>query len=134
MLPALAGGLRAGGFDVTTVSFAEPGAAQAAAERADAVAAFYGAPGAPVSRALQVGGRGGGAVGVAGESFGPGGGVDGGAPGAKSRSAGPPAEEEQKPREGGAGGGGRRPAAGAQPAPAAAPRAPAPAAPPPAAP
>src|SRR4051812_34522826 len=54
MLPALAGGLREGGrFDVTAVSFADPGAAQAAVERADAVALFYGAPGTPLSGALQ---------------------------------------------------------------------------------
>jgi CheY-like chemotaxis protein len=53
-IPALAGGLRDGGkFDVTAVSLAEPGVAQAAAERADAVALFYGAPGAPLSGALH---------------------------------------------------------------------------------
>ena len=55
MLPALAGGLRDGGrFDVTGVSLAEPAAAQAAAAGADAVALFYGAPGAPLAAALQV--------------------------------------------------------------------------------
>ena len=54
MLPALAGGLRDGGrFDVTGVSLAEPAAAQAAAAGADAVALFYGAPGAPLAAALQ---------------------------------------------------------------------------------
>jgi len=54
MIPALAGGLRDGGrFDVTAVSLAEPGVAQAAAERAEALAVFYGAPGAPLSAALQ---------------------------------------------------------------------------------
>src|SRR3989440_7591110 len=54
MLPALAGGLRDGGrFDVTGVPLAEPAAAQAAAAGADAVALFYGAPGAPLAAALQ---------------------------------------------------------------------------------
>src|SRR3989442_11457489 len=54
MIPALAGGLREGGrFDVTALSLADVVAAQAAAERADALAVFYGAPGAPLSRALQ---------------------------------------------------------------------------------
>jgi DNA-binding NarL/FixJ family response regulator len=54
MIPALAGGLRDGGtFDVTAVSLAEPGLAQAAADRAEALAVFYGAPGAPLSAALQ---------------------------------------------------------------------------------
>src|SRR6267378_5880250 len=54
MIPALAGGLRDGGrFDVTAVSLAEHGVAQAAAERAEALAIFYGAPGAPLSAALQ---------------------------------------------------------------------------------
>jgi hypothetical protein len=54
MIPALAGGLRDGGrFDVTAVSLAEPGVAQAAADRAEALAVFYGAPGAPLSAALQ---------------------------------------------------------------------------------
>lgn len=53
-LPALAGGLREGGrFDVTAVSLTDPAAAQAASERADAVALFYGAPGAPLSAAVQ---------------------------------------------------------------------------------
>jgi len=54
MIPALASGLRDGGrFDVTAVSLAEPGVAQAAADRAEALAVFYGAPGAPLSAALQ---------------------------------------------------------------------------------
>jgi len=54
MIPALAGGLRDGGrFDVTAVSLAEHGVAQAAADRAEALAVFYGAPGAPLSTALQ---------------------------------------------------------------------------------
>jgi len=54
MLAALAGGLREGGrFDVTGVSFADPAAAQAAAGQADALALFYGAPGTPISAALQ---------------------------------------------------------------------------------
>ena len=54
MIPALAGGLRDGGrFDVTAVSLAEQGAAQAAIDRAEALAVFYGAPGAPLSIALQ---------------------------------------------------------------------------------
>src|SRR6266404_770882 len=54
MIPALAGGLRDGGrFDVTAVSLAEPGVAQAAADRAEALAVFYGAPGAPLSATLQ---------------------------------------------------------------------------------
>jgi hypothetical protein len=54
MIPALAGGLRDGGrFDVTAVSLAEPAVAQAAVERAEALAVFYGAPGAPLSAALQ---------------------------------------------------------------------------------
>src|SRR6266446_5404657 len=54
MIPALAGGLRDGGrFDVTAVSLAEPGVAQAAADRAEALAVFYGSPGAPLSAALQ---------------------------------------------------------------------------------
>ena len=54
MLPALANGLREGGlFDVLTVPLSEPAAALAAAERADAVALFYGAPGAPLPAALQ---------------------------------------------------------------------------------
>jgi len=54
MIPALAGGLRDGGrFDVTAVSLAEPGVAQAAVDRAEALAVFYGAPGAPLSAALQ---------------------------------------------------------------------------------
>src|SRR5689334_10641541 len=54
MLPALAAGLRDGGkFDVTPVPFADRAAAQAAVERVDALAVFYGAPGAPISGALQ---------------------------------------------------------------------------------
>src|SRR3989454_205222 len=54
MLPALAGGLRDGGrFDVTAVSLADAAAAQAAAAGTDAVAVFYGAPGAPLAAALQ---------------------------------------------------------------------------------
>src|SRR5947208_56829 len=54
MIPALAVGLRDGGrFDVTAVSLAEQGAAQAAIDRAEALAVFYGAPGAPLSIALQ---------------------------------------------------------------------------------
>ena len=54
MLPALANGLREGAlFDVLTVSLSDPAAAQAAAEKADAVALFYGAPGAPLPAALQ---------------------------------------------------------------------------------
>src|SRR6266404_7483959 len=54
MIPALAGGLRDGGrFDVTAVSLAETGVAQAAADRAEALAVFYGSPGAPLSAALQ---------------------------------------------------------------------------------
>src|SRR6266850_5013114 len=54
MIPALASGLRDGGrFDVTAVSLAEPGVAQAAADRAEALAVFYGAPGAPLPAALQ---------------------------------------------------------------------------------
>jgi len=54
MLPALAGGLRDGGrFDVTGMSLADAAAAQAAAAGADAVALFYGAPGAPLAAALQ---------------------------------------------------------------------------------
>jgi hypothetical protein len=54
MLPALAGGLREGGrFDVTAVPLADPAAAQAAAERAEALAVFYGAAAVPLSAALQ---------------------------------------------------------------------------------
>ena len=54
MLPALANGLREGAlFDVLTVALSDPQAAQAAAERADAVVLFYGAPGVPVPAALQ---------------------------------------------------------------------------------
>jgi hypothetical protein len=54
MIPALAGGLREGGrFDVSALSLADGAAAQAAAERAEALAVFYGAPGAPLSATLQ---------------------------------------------------------------------------------
>src|SRR2546425_2202091 len=54
MLPALAGGLRDGGrFDVTAVSLADAAAAQAAAAGTDAVAVFYGGPGAPLAATLQ---------------------------------------------------------------------------------
>jgi hypothetical protein len=54
MIPALAAGLREGGrFDVTALSLADVVAAQAAAERVEALAVFYGAPGAPLSAALQ---------------------------------------------------------------------------------
>jgi len=54
MLPALAGGLREGGkFEVVAVSLADAAAAQAAATNADAVAIFYGGPGAPLPAALQ---------------------------------------------------------------------------------
>lgn len=54
MLPALANGLRDGArFDVLTVPLSDPAGAQAAAEKADAVALFYGAPGAPLPAALQ---------------------------------------------------------------------------------
>jgi len=55
MLPALAGGLReAGKFEVVAVSLADAAAAQAAAANADAIAVFYGGPGAPLPAALQV--------------------------------------------------------------------------------
>ena len=54
MLPALSSGLRDGGrFEIAAVSLADPVAAQAAAEGADAVALFYGAPTAPLPVALQ---------------------------------------------------------------------------------
>ena len=54
MLPALAGGLRDGEkFEVLTAPFSDPAGAQAAAEQADALAVFYGAPGAPLPAALQ---------------------------------------------------------------------------------
>ncbi len=54
MIPALAAGLREGGrFDVSALSLADVAAAQAAAERAEALAVFYGAPGAPLSATLQ---------------------------------------------------------------------------------
>ena len=55
MLPALAGGLREGGkFEVVAASLADAAAAQAAAANADAIAVFYGGPGAPLPAALQV--------------------------------------------------------------------------------
>src|SRR5438477_8081351 len=55
MLPALAGGLReAGKFEVVAVSRADAATAQAAAANADAIAVFYGGPGAPLPAALQV--------------------------------------------------------------------------------
>ena len=54
MLPALANGLRDGGkFDVLTVPLSDSASAQAAAERADALALFYGAPDKPLPAALQ---------------------------------------------------------------------------------
>jgi hypothetical protein len=54
MIPALAGGLREGGrFDVTALSLADVAAAQAAADRSEALAVFYGAPGAPLTATLQ---------------------------------------------------------------------------------
>jgi DNA-binding NarL/FixJ family response regulator len=54
MLPALAGGLREGGtFEVVAISLADAEAAQAAAVNADAVAVFYGGPGAPLPATLQ---------------------------------------------------------------------------------
>jgi len=69
MLPALASGLREGGrFDVLTLPFDDPGAS-AAAQRADALAVFYGTPDRPLQAALQglapaVRGRGGRVVAV----------------------------------------------------------------------
>src|SRR5438445_13146878 len=69
MLPALASGLREGGrFDVLTLPFGDAGAS-AAAQRADAMAVFYGAPDRPLPAALQalapaVRGRGGRVVAV----------------------------------------------------------------------
>jgi hypothetical protein len=69
MLPALASGLREGGrFDVLTLPFGDPGAS-AAAQRADALAVFYGTPDRPLQTALQalapaVRGRGGRVVAV----------------------------------------------------------------------
>jgi len=55
MLPALANGLRdSGKFDVVAVPLTDVATAQAAAERADAVALFYGAPDKPLPAALQV--------------------------------------------------------------------------------
>jgi CheY-like chemotaxis protein len=54
MLPALANGLRDGGkFDVLTIPLADAANAQAAAERADALALFYGAPDKSLPTALQ---------------------------------------------------------------------------------
>src|SRR5260370_1445113 len=54
MLPALASGLRDGGkFEVLTAALSDRAAAQAAVEQADAVALFYGAPGAPLTAAVQ---------------------------------------------------------------------------------
>src|SRR5437773_2236760 len=54
MLPALAAGLREGDrFDVQTVPLSDPAGAQSAAEKVDAIAIFYGAPGAPLPAALQ---------------------------------------------------------------------------------
>ena len=54
MLPALANGLREGArFDVQTVPLSDAAGALAAAEKADAVALFYGAPGSPLPSALQ---------------------------------------------------------------------------------
>src|SRR5215510_14615668 len=53
MLPALASGLREGSrFDVLTLPFGDAGAG-AAAQRADAVAVFYGVPDKSVQAALQ---------------------------------------------------------------------------------
>src|SRR5207248_11665746 len=54
MLPALANGLREGGtFEVVAVPLGDSAGAQAAASSADALALFYGAPGAPLPAALQ---------------------------------------------------------------------------------
>jgi CheY-like chemotaxis protein len=54
MLPALTSGLREGGrFDVTAMPLSDVAAVQTAADGADAVALFYGAPGAPLPAALQ---------------------------------------------------------------------------------
>jgi hypothetical protein len=54
MLPALANGLRDGGkFDVIAVPLTDVAAAKVAAESADAVALFYGAPDKPLPAALQ---------------------------------------------------------------------------------
>ncbi len=53
MLPALASGLREGSrFDVLTLPFGDAGAG-AAAQRADALAVFYGTPDRPLQAALQ---------------------------------------------------------------------------------
>src|SRR5713101_5972932 len=53
MLPALASGLREGGrFDVLTLPFGDAGAG-AAAQRADALAVFYGTPDRPLQAVLQ---------------------------------------------------------------------------------
>src|SRR3954467_11821920 len=55
MLSALANGLREGGrFDVLPVPLSDGGAAAAAAQRADAVAVFYGAPGRPLAATVQM--------------------------------------------------------------------------------
>jgi DNA-binding NarL/FixJ family response regulator len=70
MLPALANGLREGGrFDVLTLPIGDSAAAGAAAQRADAMAVFYGTPDRPLPAALQalapaVRARGGRVVGV----------------------------------------------------------------------
>jgi hypothetical protein len=54
MLPALTSGLREGGrFDVTAMPLSDVAAVKAAADSADAIAVFYGAPGAPLPSALQ---------------------------------------------------------------------------------
>ena len=54
MLPALANGLRDGGkFDVLTLPIADAAGASAAAQRADAMAVFYGTPDRPLPDALQ---------------------------------------------------------------------------------
>jgi hypothetical protein len=54
MHPALSSGLRDGGrFDVIAIPLADPAAAQAAAETADAAALFYGSAAAPLPAALQ---------------------------------------------------------------------------------
>ena len=54
MLPTLANGLRDGArFDVLTLPLSDSAGAQAALEKADALALFYGAPGAPLPAALQ---------------------------------------------------------------------------------
>ena len=54
MLPALANGLRdSGKFEISTAALSDAAAAQTAAEQAEAIAIFYGAPGAPLGNALQ---------------------------------------------------------------------------------